>query len=258
MTEHTDEIKFKKLRSFNGVMAVLHFVQALLMLTLSNSFALPITRVYLKFDAVTQTLVPTTETLYNLRIGPLVALFLFISAFAHLLISTALYKRYIANLKRGINFYRWYEYALSSSIMIVVIAMLVGMYDIGSIILIFSLNATMILFGLMMELHNQTTAKTDWTSFIFGCFAGLIPWVVIAIYLLGAGSGQAKPPDFVYYIFLSIAILFNCFVVNMYLQYKKVGKWKDYLYGERMYVILSLVAKSLLAWQVFAGTLRPV
>jgi len=42
------------------------------------------------------------------------------------------------------------------------------------------------------------------------------------------------------------------------LQYKKVGKWQDYLYGERVYIILSLVAKSLLAWQVFAGTLRPV
>jgi hypothetical protein len=42
----------------------------------------------------------------------------------------------------------------------------------------------------------------------------------------------------------------------MVLQYKKVRKWKDYLYGERFYIVLSLVAKSLLAWQVFAGTLR--
>ena len=39
----------------------------------------------------------------------------------------------------------------------------------------------------------------------------------------------------------------------MVLQYKKIGPWKDYLYGERAYIILSLVAKSLLAWQVFAG-----
>jgi len=31
----------------------------------------------------------------------------------------------------------------------------------------------------------------------------------------------------------------------------------DYLYGERAYIILSLVAKSLLAWQIFVGTLRP-
>ncbi len=44
----------------------------------------------------------------------------------------------------------------------------------------------------------------------------------------------------------------------MVLQYKKVGKWKDYLYGERVYIILSLVAKTALAWQIFAGTLAPV
>jgi hypothetical protein len=52
-------------------------------------------------------------------------------------------------------------------------------------------------------------------------------------------------------------VFFNIFAVNQVLQYKKVGRWRDYLYGERAYVVLSLVAKSLLAWQVFAGTLRP-
>jgi len=44
----------------------------------------------------------------------------------------------------------------------------------------------------------------------------------------------------------------------MVLQYKKVGKWADYLYGERAYILLSLSAKTALAWQVFGGTLRPV
>ena len=45
--------------------------------------------------------------------------------------------------------------------------------------------------------------------------------------------------------------------ITMILQYKKVGRWRDYLYGEKTYMILSLVAKSLLAWQVWSGTLRP-
>ena len=128
----------------------------------------------------------------------------------------------------------------------------------GCLLLIFFMNAMMILFGLRMEIYNQKTEKTDWSPFIYGCIAGLIPWIVIAIQLFGAGGSGGGPPDFVYYIYVSIAIFFNCFAINMVLQYKKVGKWKDYLYGERMYVILSLVAKTILAWQVFAGTLRPV
>jgi hypothetical protein len=43
--------------------------------------------------------------------------------------------------------------------------------------------------------------------------------------------------------------------VNQALQYKRVGRWRDYRYGERWYLWLSLVAKSLLAWQVFANVL---
>jgi heliorhodopsin len=53
-------------------------------------------------------------------------------------------------------------------------------------------------------------------------------------------------------------VFFNVFALNMVLQYRRVGRWRDYLYGERMYMLLSLGAKSALAWQVFAGTLRPV
>jgi len=110
-----------------------------------------------------------------------------------------------------------------------------------------------------MELHNQHTQRTDWTAFIYGSIAGIIPWIVIVLYFLSAiTSTDARPPTFVYFIVGSIFVFFNGFAVNMVLQYKKVGKWKDYLFGERVYIILSLVAKTLLAWQIFAGTLAPV
>ena len=142
--------------------------------------------------------------------------------------------------------------------MIVVIGMLVGMYDLSSLILIFSLNGMMNLFGLMMELHNQKTEKTNWTSFIFGCIAGIVPWITIYLYFSGAVASVGDViPKFVYGILISIFVFFNIFAINMLLQYKKVGKWKNYLFGEMMYIVLSLVAKSALAWQIFSGTLRP-
>ena len=179
---------------------------------------------------------------------------MFISALAHLLISTLLYKKYVKHLKNHINPYRWYEYSFSASLMIVIIAMLTTLYDVGLLLALFTLTAVMNLMGLMMELHNQTTKRTNWTSYIIGCIAGIVPWIVIFIPLISAES----VPDFVIAIFITIAIFFNCFAINMLLQYKKVGRWKDYLYGEKVYIILSLVAKSALAWQVFAGTLRPM
>jgi hypothetical protein len=251
---------FQRLRIFNAVMGVFHFIQFSLMLLLSNNFSLPITLSYLEYDTSTQTLGLTTTTLAEITIAPLVALFLLISAIAHFSLSSPWgHPWYVRNLRRHINYARWFEYAFSSSIMIVVIAMLVGIYDLGTLIPIFAINACMNLFGLMMELHNQHTERTNWTSYYCGVFAGIIPWIVIGLYLGGATiASEGSIPDFVYYIFISIAFFFNIFAINMILQYKQIGKWREYLHGERVYIILSLVAKSILAWQVFAGTLRPV
>ena len=252
-----EEKTYRKLRIYNGVMGFFHLAQGILMVVLSNDFKLPITTSYLSFDLDTKSIDTVGNQIYELRIGLAVAAFLFLSSLAHFLIATVLYPWYVKNLKRNVNYARWYEYALSSSLMIVIIAMLVGMYDLSSLILISAVNAAMILFGLLMELHNQKTEKTSWTSFIFGSITGFIPWIVIYLYFAGAVSSVGDViPKFVYGILVSIFITFNIFPLNMYLQYKRVGKWKDYLFGEAMYILLSLVAKSLLAWQIFSGTLR--
>ncbi len=255
----SEEIKFQRLRRFNLIMGVLHLIQGVFMIVVSNDRTYPIFTNYLKFDTATLSLVPNTQLVYELPFGIAVALFLLISAVAHFYLGTVGYNRYVANLKKGMNPIRFYEYALSSSLMIVLIGMLVGMWDLGSMILIFGLNAMMNLFGIMMEYHNQKTERTNWTAFVYGSIAGIIPWIVIMMYFLGSlSSSDAKPPAFVYAIIPTIFVFFNIFAVNMVLQYKKVGRWADYLYGERVYIILSLAAKTALAWQIFAGTLAPV
>ena len=257
-TEQTD-LRFRKLRQFNLIMGFVHAIQGIAIVYLSNSFTLPITYSYPFFNSTTNSIGPVTHTLIDVRIGPLVALFLFISAVAHFLLSTILYPWYVEKLKTHINPARWYEYSFSASLMIVIIAMLTSIYDVGTLLALFTLTGVMNLMGLMMELHNQTTKKTNWTSYIIGCIAGIIPWVVIFISLIGAvTTSGGRVPDFVIAIYVSIAFFFNLFAVNMILQYKKIWRWREYLYGERAYIILSLVAKSALAWQVFAGTLRPM
>lgn len=253
------EKKFTGLRRFNLIMGFLHLIQGIFMIVVSNDTTYPIFTNYLNFDLATRSLSPNPQLLYELRFGPAVAAFLLISALAHFYLATAGYARYVRDLKKGMNPIRFYEYAFSSSLMIVLIGMLVGLWDLGALILIFTLNATMNLFGIMMELHNQHTKKTNWTAFIYGCVAGVIPWVVITLYFVGAvNSGEAKPPAFVYAIVPILFVFFNIFAINMVLQYKQVGRWKDYLFGERVYIILSLSAKTVLAWLIFAGTLAPV
>jgi hypothetical protein len=253
------EKTFLGLRRFNAIMGFLHLVQGILMIVLSNDTTYPVYTNFLRFNVDTFSLKPVSELLYQLRFGPAVAAFLLLSAIAHFSLATFGYRWYVRNLKKGMNPARFYEYALSSSLMIILIGMLVGVWDLGTMIVLFGINATMNFFGIMMELHNQTTAKTNWTAFIYGCIAGIIPWIVIVMYFLGAlTSAGAKPPGFVYAIIPTILVFFNIFALNMFLQYKKVGRWKDYLFGERMYIVLSLLAKTALAWMIFAGTLAPV
>jgi hypothetical protein len=249
LARETDR-KFTGLRRFNAIMGFLHLVQGIFMIVVSRATTYPIFTNYLNFDVATRSLKPNTQLFYELPFGPAVACFLLISAVAHFYLATIGYDRYVQNLKKGMNPVRFYEYALSSSLMIVLIGMLIGLWDLGAIILIFTLNATMNLFGIMMELHNQH---------IYGCVAGFVPWVVITLYFVGAvNSGSAKPPAFVYAIVPTLFVFFNIFAINMVLQYKKVGPWKDYLFGERVYIILSLSAKSLLCWLIWTGTLAPV
>lgn len=254
---------FGKLRRFNLFMGMLHFIQGSAMLYLGltlekiKDFKLPITSSFLTYNETLGRLVTQTQEITRLPIAVIVSGFLFLSALAHfLIVLPKLNDFYNAKLKIGINYFRWFEYALSSSLMIMMIAMLFGIYDIATLLLLIGLNATMNLLGLIMEVHNQTTKKTNWIAFWVGCFAGIIPWIAILIYFLGSGE-FSRIPTFVYAILVVYFIFFNTFPVNMYLQYKKIGKWSDYLYGERGYIILSLVSKSILAWIVFAGTLQP-
>ena len=258
------EEKLLKLKRFNLIMGALHLVQGIAMLFLATNviqkiaeFQPTITQNFLKFDVATRELVTASKELFDLPFGIMVASFLLISALAHGIVYV-MSNKYFADLKNGINQFRWFEYAISSSIMIVLIATLFGIHDIASLILIFIVNASMNLFGLVMEQLNSKRKKEDvnWGPFIWGTIAGIAPWIAIALYMFGTGNFGAVP-WFVWAIVGVYFIAFNTFPINMILQYKEVGKWKDYLYGERVYIILSLVAKSALAWLVLSGAMQP-
>jgi hypothetical protein len=248
---------------WNAVLAVLHFVQfaAILALSFAKSPVVtsPILSTYLRYDQATHHLVTAQRSIWDLPIGPAVALFFLLSAIAHFSMAFPARRWYEAHLARGQNPIRWVEYAFSSSVMIVVIAALAGVQEVGTMIAIFGVNAAMILFGWSMEIANEGRERPQWQHYVFGCIAGAVPWLVIFVTLLVSATepGSAPIPGFVIAIFVTLFVAFNVFAINQVLQYRKVGSWRDYLYGERAYMLFSLIAKSLLAWQVFFGTLKP-
>jgi hypothetical protein len=241
------ERRLGHLRIWNLVVGLILAVQAILIAVLTNNFSLPVTATFMEGPPGTA---PTLHHLFNIATGWGVFAFLGISAVSLLIIaSPPVFLWYKRNLLQTRNYGRWIEYFFSSSIMIVLISQITGISDIAALVAIFGINACMILFGALQEKYEKP-GKPSWLPFWFGSFAGIIPWIAIVVYVVAPGL-KVSPPGFVYGIIASLFVFFNCFAVNMVLQYKKVGPWRDYLYGEKVYIILSLTAKALLAWQVF-------
>lgn len=254
MDATTQRTTLAGLRRWNLGVGAAHLVQAIVVLLLSNDFAIAV-------ESTVQTGPPGTEltlekVFFDLPFAPVIAMFLLFAAVDHLLMaSPKIVGWYEANLARGINPARWAEYSVSASLMVVLIAMLPGITNLYALIGIFAANTAMILFGWLMERENAPDRPVTWWPFWFGCIVGAVPWIAITIALVvsqGEGDGV---PGFVYGIFVSLFVLFNCFALNQWLQYRRSGRFADYLYGEKVYLVLSLVAKSALAWQVYAGTL---
>ena len=245
---------YDSLQKFNILAGVFHTFLAVGVVILANDFSLPVTATYLAGPPGTAFTDPVT--LFNIRIAYAVGAFLGLSALFHFLVaSPKFFNDYKDGLRHKINKYRWIEYSVSSSLMILLIAQITGISDYGALIGIVGVNAAMILFGWLQEKYVKT-GSGDWLPFIFGCIAGIVPWLIVLISVLSPNSPvDASPPTFVYGIIISIFLLFNSFAWVQYKQYQAKGKWRDYLRGERAYIVLSFVAKAVLALQIFANTL---
>ena len=245
----TDE-RLAGLRRWNLGLTVLHLAQATLMLMLAGDFAIAVTSSFP--EGAPGTPIPAPETLFDARIGWAVAAFLCLAAMDHLLTATVGRGVYERDLRRGINRFRWVEYSFSATLMIILISFYAGITLINAVIAIAGANVAMILFGWLQEKMNPPDrSSTTMLPFWFGTIAGLAPWISIAVNIFGS----ATVPGFVYGIVIAQFVLFFSFGLNQWLQYRGVGRWGDYAYGEKAYLVLSLSAKSILAWQIFAGSL---
>jgi hypothetical protein len=189
----------------NTAAGILHMINGVICVALYytvdnfNSFTISISTVFLTWDdAGTPT--QDLQTVWDFPFALWTSGFAFLSAGSHFAM-LMYWEKYTSDLARGVNRFRWWEYALSSSLMIMLIAMLFGVWDLYSVILIGAINGAMNLYGDLFELlnANKAPANLDWYPFIYGCIAGLYPWLIIMSFLFSSPSvGDA--PTFVWII----------------------------------------------------------
>lgn len=261
VAKSTKNSRYVALNRWNICLAILFALQAIVILVLGKSYSLPVVNHYLTPDTLASqaaghtVLAAAVRHLFDINLRYLVAAFLLVSAIFHTAIATKERKRYEAGLQRGVNGLRWLDYGISAGIMLITIALLNGVYDVASLVMIFVLVALLHLLGYFGEI-NAVTPRAKRQSFIGLLVAGGTVWLVIAAYLKAAiiyGTGLAH---FVYVIDGSIFVITLALSANTLLVFRAKGKWENYLYGEQIFMALSFVAKTVLAWLVFAAILK--
>ena len=240
------------LRRYNVIAGLFHLVQGIAILLLTNDLAFPIVGRFLQGPPAPGVPFEDVEV-FSLPYGAAVAVFSLLSAVAHFWVSGPGFARYADDLANNRNITRWVEYAVSSTLMIVLIAVVNSVWDFVALLGLAGANVSMILFGWLQEKYEEP-GTGGLLPFWFGCIAGAVPWIAM-FFLLAAPGSDAEPPAFVYGVVFSLFLFFNSFALVQWLQYKRIGRFADYLVGERTYITLSFIAKTALAWQLFGGVL---
>ena len=175
---------------------------------------------------------------------------------------------YLTNLALCHTPCRWFEYFFSSSVMILLIAIVGGITHLHILILLFFMQSTTILFGLLAEMLNRPTETgeaaegkehTRWEEEslwrrLLPHLLGWIPqvgvWTVILMNFFAAlnraAENDREVPGYVYAIVFLQLLLFLCFAApQIWLLSEKHGP-VNFWRGELAYVCLSLVCKAVL------------
>jgi hypothetical protein len=257
----------QRLFTWNKWLAVAYAVQAVIILVISTVKTLPITASYLTADTLASetaegaVLATASRHIFDLNVGLMIAAILLLAAFAHGIAASVHRKQYEAGLDRGIRTFRWIEAALSSGLILVLVATVSGVTDVSLLLAIFVLCAAANMIGLTIEQYQANAKERRNTGLLckLGYTLGATPWIIIGFYLLGANLwGGGHVPVYAYWLFAVEGLVCAAMAAVLRLQHTKVaGKWAGTLYVERAHMLLGFAAKTVLAIILFLGVLRP-
>lgn len=255
---------FSALRRINRWAAAVQAAQGIVLLVLAKRAEQIITTNFVTTDTVQSAvaghtvLAPATHQLWTVNAGYIVAVCFFVSALVHFVAATFKRNCYESDLKKNTNRFRWADFAVSNSLMLVAVALFAGVYDFSTLAAVFFLFATMSGFWLLAETLGQGKKRLSQLPFWFGAAGGAVALAVVGFYLWSSniwGSGHIAA--FVYWIFGTVLVGTVLFAVSVWLAARRQGRWSDYLFAERVFIVLGVVAQAAVAWQIYAGALKP-
>jgi hypothetical protein len=250
----------RSLRKWNIRLAVLLAIQAVVIVVVGGSQTVPITAQYLSVDQLAsqaaghEVLAPAVRHLWDVQLSWIAAKMLLAFALVYLLAATVFRTRYEAWLERGVNKLRWIGFGFGGGLVAVAVAMLSGISELGTLVLIYGSSVAAGLSALAVELVGPRRLRK---LLVATAFVAAVP--VLGVLLSNAGRVMlfdGALPDFVYYVYACVVLLFAAGVLASYFRLKLRGKWADVVYTEQMFMFLGFLTASVVAWQIYAGALQ--
>jgi hypothetical protein len=255
-----------KLKKWNYWLAGLYALQAIAIVILGSKAALPITAQYPAVDALAseaaghQVIGGAFRQLFDVQIGWMVATFLIVFATIRYVAGRKIRVQDQPGTDRGVSALRWMSFGLGGGLVVVTIALLSGIYSVGTLLLLYG--ATLV--GCVLAFATEVVIDVNkgmWTRFArllgnLSVMSLMAPWVVFAIAVIGAAFWNGNLPAYMYSIYGCVALLFIGTALATYFYFARQGKWADPLYAERTFMVLEVLTASFLAWQIYAGVLH--
>lgn len=149
---------------------------------------------------------------------------------------------------------RWSEYAISANFQLWIIAQLAGITNLTTLVSILVQNVVLQYLGLYIEQRFKEKAPKSeiWFLMTLAWALHVSIWIpIITTFYLVIENSDVKPPSIVYSI---IWVMFGLFTTFGIVQVCHVlGLFSSYEAVDFSYVMLSLIAKSLLTWMTWGG-----
>ncbi len=252
----TSEPKAKRVHLF---LAFFYAVQASLLTLFASTRQYSLVTNYLVKDPLISTnnntvLVSATKTVVDVSLANVLLAILLFAVFYHLFLATLLKKRSAVQIKAGVNKYHWLDVAISNSLIVFALCLMFGIFDLVAILMLIALSIVFACAGVITEDTKATQKVLNRQAFFLGWGSWLVSWLVFAISIwnsLVIGGSQ-----FSLYTYLSalVVLLSGCILLlGLYYSVVRQGKWANYNFVTKRYLVLSVATKVLLVWLVFAS-----
>lgn len=229
------------LRRLNVVSVLLGLLGAVAAGMLMNNTSYQFMTGLLTTNPLTGGLAPAVHVVWDVELRWLVVSTLVLSALVPLLAATRSRKKYEAAVDAAVMPWRWVDTALVGGLMVGTIALLSGVQDIMTLVLIGGFVALSSALGLMSEKQNAGASRSYRGAFTLGMFAAAMPWVFILVYALGTPIwGMTNNSWAVYGLYITTLL---CGFGTMAAQRAYIDRKSSYDMKEQRYVVYGILAK---------------